>query len=300
MRASRWAMIGLVVLGCGPRTYSVRLKHAERLGDTILRELDEAQRAEEALEPDRAAEALAEARKHLDEPDAPLYPEAALLAARYQELAEALPGARGERERKQLEQRLDALRDTVVPSALRAQEALEQLPAEAPTDGQLEAVEAPAREVVRRLDDSGPLFARAPDFAAWARSQRGKAEKALAQAAVARARRAFLQGPARDLEEATALARSARREKDLARRQELLQGVVERSRRCAEGATAAARAGALGAAPLQVKGKPRSVAQVARACAAARRDAASELVRTTQAIARSKVVASARGVKSRR
>lgn len=298
MRPALWAMLGLVGLACGPRTYAVRLQRGERLGDRILRELDEAQRAQEALELDRAARALADARADLDDPDAALAPEAAQLSARYQELAQALPGARGERDRKALEKRLDALRDKVVPATQALQEGLARLKLDAPTDRQLEAVEGPAREVLRRLEDSGALFAEAPDFDTWARAQRGKAEKALAQAATARARRAFLQGPARDLEEAETLMRGARVERDLERRQVAFQGAVERTRRCADAAAAVARSGATGKAPLGVLRRPRTPAQVAQTCAEVRREAGRELTRTARALERSRVLAE-RGARPR-
>ncbi len=210
------ALAGLCVLSllaCGPKSMSARMKDAERRADSVNRSLDLAEKAEADLEPKDAESALADAKKGLMDPDINLYPELDMMVDRFRELSSKLDSVKAAREKRDLERRLEAARDKVVPAVQKLSEALDKLSPSAPTKDQIAAVESPAKDVREGVDDAKDLFVKDPDFASWAKSQRSKADKGLEEVARAKVRLKFIEGPGGALLEAQKKTKDARAQK---------------------------------------------------------------------------------------
>jgi hypothetical protein len=100
------------------------MRDAERHADRAQALLDEAQKAAQALEPDSMERALKDAKEALLSPNIDLYPDASLHTERYKELAARLPQVRADREKRDLEARLNKARDRLVPLVHRLSEAM--------------------------------------------------------------------------------------------------------------------------------------------------------------------------------
>jgi hypothetical protein len=217
--------IGLVLLlsACGPKTMDARLRDAEKLADRASNHLDRAEKAATALEPKDMESALDDAKRTLAEKDIELYPEAQMHLDRYQELAGRLPQVKAAREKRDLDLRLNAARDKIVPRVQAMMDAQEALVPTAPTRALVDAAENKAKAVKEAVDENLDLFVKDADFAAWAKSQRNKVDKALE--GVARARRgvAFLEGPVVAWKEGLALQKDAKDKKDLSDKESALR-----------------------------------------------------------------------------
>src|SRR3972149_352214 len=92
--------------------------------------------------------------------------------------------------------------------------ALEKLSPGGPTSAQVDAVEEATRKLQDEVDDAMELLQKDPDFGLWAKSQRGKADKALETVKFARKKVKFLEGPVVARDEAQKLWREAKRRRD--------------------------------------------------------------------------------------
>jgi hypothetical protein len=285
MRGLLW-VICLSLLACGPRTLSVRLRDAERLAGRLDRELDEARAAEDKLEPEEAARALERVKQQLENRDLHLYPESDALKARYQELETALPKVRADRAARDLERKLDALRDDVVARAQKLQDALENLSATAPTKREIDAVEDPAKDVRSRLEEARTLFAKDPAFASWAKNQDAKAEKALEEVGLARLRVQYIEGPGAALDEALKTSQEAKSTTDLEERVAKLGAARKKCVVCIEGSVRALETPALGVSPLPVGGKIQPPVTALAVCRALEQRLTAEVEAAKQAIAK--------------
>ena len=213
----------LLLGACGPKTMDARLRDAEKLADRASNHLDRAEKAGAALEPKDMESALADAKRTLAEKDIELYPEAQMHLDRYQELANKLPQVKAAREKRDLDLRLNAARDKIVPRVQALTEAQEAVVATAPTRALVDAVEAKAKAVKEAVDDELDLFVKDADFAAWAKSQRNKVDKAVENVARARKGVAFLEGPAAAWKDGLALQKDAKDKKSLADKEAALR-----------------------------------------------------------------------------
>jgi hypothetical protein len=200
-----------------------RLRDAEKLADRASAALDKAEKAAIQLEPKDMENALDDAKRYLGEKDSELYPEAQMNLDRYKELAAKLPQVKAEREKRDLERRLNTARDKIVPRVQALLEAQEALLPTAPTSALVDAVESKAKAVKEAVDDELDLFVKDADFAAWAKSQRNKVDKALE--AVARSKKgvSFLEGPVTAWKEGLALRADSRAKKDLSDKESALR-----------------------------------------------------------------------------
>lgn len=203
----------LLLVACGPKTMEARMRDAERLADRASTHLDDAEKAAAALEPKKMESALEDAKDVLSAKDIELYPEAQMHLDRYKELAARLPAVKAEREKRELEQRLNQARDKIVPRVQAMLEAQEALAPTAPTRAQCDTLDDRAKAVREAVDDDLDLFVKDADFAAWAKSQRTKVDKALEQSTRARRGVAFLDGPVADWREGLALQKEAKGKK---------------------------------------------------------------------------------------
>ena len=195
MRVLGGLFLALALSACGPKTMEARMRDAEKTADRASNHLDRAEKAAIQLEPKEMESALDDEKDELAKKDIELYPEAQMHFDRYTELSDKLPQVKAAREKRDLDLRLNAARDKIVPRVQAMLEAQEAVVASAPTRAALDAVESKARSVKDAVDDELDLFVKDADFAAWAKSQRNKVDKALEGVARGRKGVAFLEGP---------------------------------------------------------------------------------------------------------
>jgi colicin import membrane protein len=215
MRVLWGLVLALSLSACGPKTMDARLRDAEKMADRASAHLDRAEKAAIQLEPREMESALDDAKDELGKKDIELYPEAQMHFDRYKELANKLPQVKAEREKRDLERRLNAARDKIVPRVQALLEAQEAVPANAPTRALVDTVESKAKAVKDAVDDELDLFVKDNDFAAWAKSQGNKVDKALESVARGKRGVAFLEGPVVAWKEGLALEAEAKNRKDL-------------------------------------------------------------------------------------
>lgn len=288
MRAHAAGGLLLVVMavsaGCGPKTMDARMRDAERTADKASTALDEAERHAEALEPDKMQRSLDEAQKLLLDKDVSLHPEAQMHIDRYQELRARQPAVKAEREKKDLEKKLDDARDAILPRSRAATEALGQLSQTNPTSAQCETAENRVKDLKAAFDGSKELFAKDADFAAWARGEHTKGEKGLE--AIARCKRgvAFLEGPVAAWRNGVTLHKDARKVKDAEAKVKVLSDARTDLSKCARDAkpfeTDAATAAVAFVMPA---GKPQTPAQLHTVCDKALKAADADLKKASAA-----------------
>lgn len=251
---------------CGPKTMQARMRDAERYADKAAAELDEAEKAATALEPKKMESALEDAKEWLDEKDIELYPEAQMHLDRYKELQARVPQVKADREKRDLEIRLNKARDRIVPRVQAMLEAQEALSPNAPSKQQCEAVEDKAKLVKEAVDDDQDLFTKDADFAMWAKSQRNKVDKALEAVARSRKGLAFLDGPAKAYAEALAAQKGAKEKKDPADLEKLLTDAKSKLGVCSKDGKTFDAEKATSTVGFTIDGKAQTPAQLVTLC----------------------------------
>jgi len=262
-------VLGLLLASsaCGPKTMEARLRDAERTADRASNHLDRAEKAAVQLEPKDMENALDDAKRELAEKDIELYPEAQMHFDRYKELAARLPQVKAEREKRDLELRLNKARDKIVPRVQAMLEAQEALTPAAPTRALVEALESKAKAVKEAVDDELDLFVKDADFAAWAKSQRNKVDKALEAAARAKKGVQFLEGPVVAWKESQTLLAEAKAKKELSDKESALREARTRLSACGRDARPFDEDKVTGAiAFVMPSGKPQTPEQLAASC----------------------------------
>lgn len=279
------ALVLALTAACGPKTMEARLRDAERHADKAAAALDDAQAAAEALEPEKMKDALDDAKERLSEADVELHPETSMHQDRYKELFAKYPQVKAEREKRDLEQKLNAARDRIVPRVQAMLEAQEALSATAPTRAQFDALTEKAEKVREAVDDEKGLFEKDADFAAWAKSQRGKVDRAMDAAAKAKKVLAVVEGPGAAWAEAQQLQAEAKKAKTPADKEPVLLKLKERLAACESSAQPLLSEPA---AVVVGSGKPQTAAQLQAACKAALKPADAELKKVQAALAKAK------------
>lgn len=267
MRVPGGLVLALVLSACGPKTMDARMRDAERLADRASGYLDKAEKAAIELEPKDMESALDDAKRDLADKDIELYPEAQMHLDRYKELEAKLPAVKAEREKRDLERRLNTARDKIVPRVQALLEAQEALVPTAPTAALIESVESKAKAVREAVDDALDLFVKDVDFAAWAKSQRNKVDKALEGVARSKKGVSFLDGPVADWKEGLALRVAAKEKKGLADKENALREARTRLSACERTAKPFDEDKATGATAFMMpSGKPQTPAQLSVTC----------------------------------
>lgn len=260
-------MVVLLLSACGPRTMAARLRDAERMADRASGHLDRAEKAAIQLEPKDMERALDDAKDELGQKDIELYPESQMHFERYKELAARLPRLKAEREKRDLELRLNAARDKIVPRVQALLEAQESVPANAPTRALVETLENKAKAVKEAVDDELELFVKDSDFAMWAKSQRSKVDKALESVARSKKGIAFLEGPVLAWKEGLGLVAEAKSRKDLGDKETALRDARTRLSACNRSAQPFEEDKLTSAiAFVMPSGKPQTPAQLSATC----------------------------------
>lgn len=261
-----------------------RLKDAERLADKANTALDDAERSAEAYEPKQMEASLEDAHRLLLEKDIDLYPEAQLHIDRYKELVARVPAVKAEREKRELVKRLDEARDAIVPRSHAATDAMGRIVPNAPTRESCDRLESTGKELKAAIDSSEDVFAKDADFAAWARGEKTKSDKALEGVPKCRRALAFLDGPVASRTRGLELQRGAAKEKDPASRAKVLAEARTELSACArEGKGFDADKVTQAIAFVMAKGKPQTPAQVITTCEKALKKADADLKKATDA-----------------
>ncbi|HEX5750161.1 MAG TPA: hypothetical protein VFZ09_28280 [Archangium sp.] len=276
-----WLLLVLLAVAtsaCGPRTKQQRQAYGEKRTDEATLLLSEATSHLRELNADRAEPLLAKAKEVLAHPDVDLSPEGEMLRSELAELQARVPRVReekvrrekqavAERERKELETAVEKQRDAVVEALFAANEALDALEAKDAGSAQVTAASEALQRTRERLKAGKELEAKSEDYAASARSTERKLEQAEARLKQGRRVIDFVSGPLGGSQEAPALEKKARKEKDLAARLSLYTEVRERYRVCAsEAETLLSEMPELARSPLPVKGRPMVLKAVILGC----------------------------------
>jgi hypothetical protein len=253
---------------CGPKNLKERTRHGEKLTDEASTELDAAERALGKLEPDNAKEHLKEARELLSHPNVELSAESEMQRERLKELEARVVSTREERERRELEAAVEKQRDSLMQAMDKVTTALEALERKDAGRPQVEAVLTATERTREKLKEGKPLEAKSEDYAASVRRTEQRLEQAVASAQSAQQVIDFVSGPAAARQEAEALAKQAKAEKDPDKQLALYTSARERFQRCGETAQKQlSQAPQLERSPIQVDGQSTTPKAVASGCA---------------------------------
>jgi hypothetical protein len=179
---------------CGPKTMQQRMNTSERIGSEVDDLLARAERELQALEPEKAQDALADARSRLAEPDAQLFPEYEMLNDRLKADEAKVSEARALREKRRIE-KLVAERKAAVAARVQAyRQAFDRLVAKDVTAEDLATFDAAAKELSAALAED-ELVKQSEAWAAEVRDQKELIERGEMRTNTARARVAFSTGP---------------------------------------------------------------------------------------------------------
>ncbi len=179
---------------CGPKSMQQRLNTSERLASDVDDSLFKAERELQALEPEKAQEAIAEAREKLAEPDAQLHPEYEMLADRLKADEAKVPEARALREKRAIEQKVAERKANVASKVQSYRQAFDRLVAKDLGKDDLARFDAAAKELSDALADD-ELVKKSEAWAAEVRDQKELIERGEMRTPAARARVSFAEGP---------------------------------------------------------------------------------------------------------
>ncbi len=261
---------GLVLAaGCGPRTMQARVAEGERRVDRASSLMDEAQRALEAVEPDRAQDRLRDAKEQLSDRNVDTNPEAELLRSRLSQLEARLPEVRARKARDELARKVDERKGVIQASLTRLRAALAELKPGVTDRSALRS----ARDGIRMVRDDiawkRELQTEDPAFGEYVEALGVELDSAERKIELAEKVAAFAEGPVRSLQSATALAEKAKAESRLSKRLELENDSLAQYRACADGAKKQlADDLGLERAQVMVEGTPTPPPEVRKTCEA--------------------------------
>jgi tetratricopeptide (TPR) repeat protein len=260
-------LLGVVLAACGPKSMKDRTRNGEKLSDEATPLLDGAERDLNKLDPDHAEAQLQQAQKLLANPDIELSPEGEMLQSRFTELKARVAPTREEKAKRDLEAAADKQRDNLMQAmgeVTTAMEALERKDVGPPqVDALLKAVER-TRE---RLKEGKKLESQNDDYGASARRTEQRLEQATAKARSVQQVLDFVSGPATARQEAEALVKKAKAEKDPDKQLALYTDARDHFLRCGENAKQMiTKVPELEKSPIQVEGQTTTPKAVASSC----------------------------------
>ncbi len=255
----------LLSLGCGPKTYRQRLNSSENLASEADDLLGKAERALEAIEPDRARTYLDDARKVLTQSDSTLNPEYEMLKDRLKADDARLPVVAGTRARRDLEREVALRREATARVEVKYQQALDRLAAKDLQRSDLDAFDEATKDLGDALKPD-ELEKKSESWAAALKAHREFIQRSASRASVAQERVAFLEGPAAASAAAKKLLPEVRQAKTLGDKVALEQQVVAKLAECAKGKQTTERSQALAKSTVWLGGVELSPPAVVRAC----------------------------------
>jgi hypothetical protein len=261
-------LLGVALAACGgKKNMKERIAHGEDLSEEAELLLNAAEQELQKLDADSAEKRLRKARELLAHPDVELYPDGEMLRSRLSELQERISPIREERARQELEAAVEKQREDVLramEALTTALEGLERKDASPPqVEGALKAVE----RVRERLKEGKRLEARSEDYAASVRRTEQRLEQAQAKIKTAQQVIEFVSGPAAARQEAEALVKKAKAERDPDLQLTLYTDARNSFRRCSDAAKQLlAKAPEIERSPILVEGQTTTPKAVTSSC----------------------------------
>ncbi len=257
----------LALAACGPKSMQAKIREGEHLSDRATEALDEADKALQAYELDRAEDRLRDAEDALSRPEVSTNPESDLLKSRLDELKAKVAPARAELARRELAKKVDARRDIISKSVTAFRKAL--MESERKLDrASVQAARDAARKVTEDIDWDKGLQEKDSEFKAYTEGIRQDLASSAQELSTTERTIEFLEGPLKDHDDAAARAEQARTEKKPDVRLEHYKFAVDRFRQCDANAQKMIQAtAALENAAIEDAGKPTTPGKIARTCA---------------------------------
>ncbi len=260
-------LLGVALTACGPKSLKDRTRNGEKLADEATPLLDGAERDLNKQDPDHAEAQLQQAQKLLSNPDIELSPEGEMLQSRYSELQARVAPARQEKARRDLEAAADKQRDSLMQAMNEVSTALDALDRKDAGRPQVEAVLKAVEQTRERLKEGKKLESQNEDYGASARRTEQRLEQATAKVRSAQQVLDFVSGPAAARQEAEALVKKAKAEKDPDKQLSLYTDARDHFQRCGESAKQMiAKTPELEKSPIQVEGQTTTPKAVASSC----------------------------------
>jgi hypothetical protein len=262
------AVLILAVMACAPTRRS-RISEGERLGDRAGALLDDAEKALNEMDADGAERKLREASHLFEDRRTTNSPDGALLLERYKSLEPRVAQIRAEKGRQEIAQRVAQRRAVLAKSVKAFRLAAVDLEANPADRARAEAARRAADQLEADLRWERDLQEKDPDFKNYVESLKIDVQNAHRQLALSQPAGEFAQGPARDHDDAQAIAASTKKDRTLDARLKHLQEARDRYLRCHQRAVSL-----MGAHPgleksrIYVSGRPSTAAAIARSCEA--------------------------------
>lgn len=267
MRSPALLMLFALLVGsaCGPKTMQQRMNTSERIGSEVDDTLSRAERDLQALEPEKAQDALAEARSRLAEPDAQLFPEYEMLNDRLKADEAKVSEARALREKRRIEKLVTERKAAVATRVQAYRQAFDRLVAKDVTAEDLATFDAAAKALSAALAED-ELVKQSEAWAAEVRDQKELIERGELRTNTARARVAFSAGPGAASVEARRLLSEAQASKVPDEKLGKQREAVARLDACAKGQQLIEKHQVLTVNAVWVGGAEVSAEKVVKAC----------------------------------
>jgi hypothetical protein len=260
-------LLAAALAACGPKSLKERTAHGEDRSDEASTLLNEAEEDLRSLEADRAEKRLQQAKELLAHPDVELYPEGEMLRSRLVELQGRVASTRQERAQRELDAAVEKQRDGILRVMEALSTALESLERKDAGPQQVEAVLTAVEGAQEQLREGKSLEAKSEDYAASARRAEQKLTQATAKARFTQQVIEFTSGPVVARQEAEALEKKAKAERNPDAQLTLYTEARERLQRCAETSQQLiTKTPELERSPIQVEGRATTPKAVGTGC----------------------------------
>jgi hypothetical protein len=210
------------------------LVSAEDRGTAIEKNLDEAERYLDALDPEPAVGPLQQARQGLAHPDVGYYPERQMLSQRLTEDVKRLAQVRKEREARDRAKVIAERQSDVEKALAKFKPSLAALKKRDLMGADVKQVTEGAQALQSALDAGKELERRETTYAAYVKEARGLLDQSRPQIELAKKRVEFAEGPAAVRNEALELTQRAKAERNNDRAAKLRAQSQEKFAECAK------------------------------------------------------------------
>lgn len=184
--------IVVLFVGCAPRTMEQQLLNSEAKANRAEKALDAAEAAYQKFEPGDAEDALADAKKAIDDPDFTYYPEHASISARYDAVLAQLPQQREAARVHQFEVKAAEHWAEADAALLKLNSVIETVGKEKPVEAEVDVARDAALKLKSVLEDGERLESEVPKYHAYAQKHRLMLSKQLPRVLLDVARLKFL------------------------------------------------------------------------------------------------------------
>jgi hypothetical protein len=214
-RALAWSCLLAATLilgtGCAAKGLQARMANGERRAGDADNLLDEADKALNELEPERANDLLNDARQALKDPDVEYYPERNLLQMRVASTEIRVDAVRVEKARKELEEAVAKQQKDIDEVVARVKPTFDPLKRPEVDKGQVSDARKLAEDLQDLLNEGRPLEKKSPSYQAWAKDRWELLEKRALELKMAEALMRFKEGPYEDAQDGKRILTDARK-----------------------------------------------------------------------------------------